>query len=127
MDDIVVDTNIFAAIFIGDLAMKRQLDFMLLSQHVIVSSVVHIELIQGAKNKSEVQRIEKYLRRFTLAHLDELISELALGLIRIYSKSHGLYLGDALVAATCLARNCPVLTLNVKDFRFIPRLTLLQP
>jgi predicted nucleic acid-binding protein len=126
MDSVVVDTNIFAAIFIGDWEMKKHLDSLLPTSNVVVSSVVQIELIQGAKNKSEVQRIEKYLSRFKLVHIDELISELALGLIRTYSKSHGLYLGDALVAATCLARSAALLTLNIKDFRFIPRLTLRQ-
>lgn len=44
-----------------------------------------------------------------------------------YSKSHGLMLADAVIAATCLEHDLQLITLNVKDFRFIKGLTLIGP
>jgi predicted nucleic acid-binding protein len=41
-----------------------------------------------------------------------------------YSLSHKLSIPDALIAATALVHDSELFTLNVKDFRFIPSLTL---
>ncbi|HSK72934.1 MAG TPA: PIN domain-containing protein, partial [Pyrinomonadaceae bacterium] len=48
-------------------------------------------------------------------------------LIRTYSKSHGLMLGDAIIAATCLEKGLTLITYNEKDFRFIDGLRILKP
>lgn len=44
--------------------------------------------------------------------------------MRKYSKSHGLGIPDALIAATAIIEELPLLTLNVKDFRYIDTLSL---
>jgi len=75
-----------------------------------------LELIQGAKNKDEVRKIEEYLTRFDLIHFDSVISWHSIRLIRNYSKSHGLMLPDAVIAATCLEHNLSLITFNTKDF-----------
>jgi hypothetical protein len=41
-----------------------------------------------------------------------------------YSLSHKLSLPDALIAATALVYDVPLYTMNLKDFRFIPKLKL---
>ena len=66
MDKVIVDTNIFAAIFGGDAALKSQID----QDDKAVKTIIYLELIQGSKSKSEVQRIEKYLQNFKLIHGD---------------------------------------------------------
>ncbi|NOS87262.1 MAG: PIN domain-containing protein [Methylococcaceae bacterium] len=48
----------------------------------------------------------------------------ARSVIRQYSLSHGLRLADALIAATVLVYGLELLTINQKDFRFIPELVL---
>lgn len=41
-----------------------------------------------------------------------------------FTLSHGLQLGDALIAATALELNMPILTANVKHFGVIPMLNI---
>jgi len=41
-----------------------------------------------------------------------------------YTKSHGLAVPDALIAATAIVNNVKLYTLNVKDFKFIDELIL---
>ena len=49
-----------------------------------------------------------------------------LELMRKYSKSHGLGIPDALIAATAIIEELPLLTLNVRDFRYIDTLSLCE-
>jgi predicted nucleic acid-binding protein len=48
--------------------------------------------------------------------ITEAISTCAMELIEQYALSHGLQLGDALIAATALEHHLPVLTANAKHF-----------
>ena len=52
-------------------------------------------------------------------HFDQDVSESAAGLIETYSKSHGRQIPDAIIAATALSLNVALLTLNIKDFKYI--------
>jgi hypothetical protein len=119
----LIDANIFIAVLKGDLKLKSLIESLVCA----LDSVVYIELIQGAKDKREISKIEKYLNRFQLIHIDESISKKSIGLIRRYSKSHNLMLGDAIIAATCVENDLTLITFNVKDFRFIKGLKILQP
>lgn len=123
MIEYLADTNIFIAILKGNAKLKSFTE----SLNCALDTTVYVELIQGAKNKAEVQKIEKYLTRFELIHFDESISRKTIELIRLYSKSHGLMFGDAIIAATCLENDLTLLTFNVKDFRFIKNLKILKP
>jgi len=123
VDKVIVDTNIFAAIFGGDAALKSKID----QYDKAVNTIIYLELIQGSKSKTEVQRIEKYLQNFTLLHFDVNDSQRAIDLVRTYSGSHGLLLADAMIAATCLERQYFLLTLNIRDFHFINGLQLIKP
>ena len=117
------DTNIFIAIFKGDAKLKTLIE----SSDSAINTIVYLELIQGAKDKAEIDKIEKYLIQFELIHFDKAVSQKAIELVRNYSKSHGLMLPDAIIAATCLENDLTLLTFNVRDFRFINGLKLLTP
>ena len=123
MIDNLADTNIFIGIFKGDANLKHSVE----NTATAINTVVYLELIQGAKNKIEVEKIEKYLTRFELIHFDKAVSTKAIELIRTYSKSHGLMFPDAIVAATCLENNLTLITFNIKDFRFITGLKFVKP
>lgn len=117
------DTCIFIAIFKGDAKLKALVE----SSGSALNTIVYLELIQGAKNKAEVGKIEKYLNRFELIHFDKSVSQKAIELVRTFSKSHGLMLPDAVIAATCLENDLTLITFNTKDFRFIGNLKFLKP
>ncbi len=90
-----------------------------------VSTVTQMELIIGCRNKAELRAVERFLLRFRLIKLDERISDGAVDLLRRYRSSHGLLIGDALIAATALAEGLPFVTKNQRDYRFIAGLRLL--
>jgi predicted nucleic acid-binding protein len=46
-------------------------------------------------------------------------------LIKTYSKSHNLNLPDALIAATAIIKQMPLITLNLKDFKYIDELEII--
>jgi len=120
VDEKIADTNIFIKIFRGDADLKKQVE----SLNVAVSSVVLLELLQGSKDKAELRQIEKYLACFTVVHFNENVSKKAIELVKTYSKSHGLLLADAIIAATCLENDREPMTFNIKDFKFIRGLKL---
>ncbi len=123
MIEYLIDTNIFIAVLKGNATLKSFIEGLACA----LDTTVYAELIQGAKNKAEVQKIERYLTRFELIHFDKAISRKTIELIRTYSKSHGLMFGDAVIAATCLENDLTLITYNVKDFRLINGLKITQP
>ena len=89
-----------------------------------MSAITYMELMVGARNKNEVTAIKKAFADFEIIELTEAISIKAKNLIEKFTKSHGLLIPDALIAATALEFELPLSTLNISDFKFIPNLTL---
>ena len=83
-----------------------------------------MELYYGAKNKDELRKIKEYLEAFEVIQVNAESSQLAVDLIELYAKSHGLNLPDALIAATGIIHGYKLYTLNLKDFRYIEGLAL---
>ena len=84
-----------------------------------------MELIYGAKNKREVQKLEKFCQLIDVIHLSEAISNKTIQLITLYAKSHNLDISDALIASTALVQRAKLFTYNIKDFKFVPDLELI--
>jgi predicted nucleic acid-binding protein len=91
-----------------------------------VSTVGYIELIQGCRNRGELDKIKKGLAACNTVFipLTESISARAMQLIDQYTLSHGLQLGDALMAATALENNMTLLSANRKHFEPIAGLSI---
>lgn len=90
-----------------------------------ISVVTQMELIVGCRNKSESQKLAKFLERFEIAQLDETISTKAVDLLQQYRLSHGLLIADSLIAATAVAWEMPLISKNQRDYKFISELKLL--
>ena len=123
MAESIVDANVLIALFRGNDSLEEFLE----SLDCAVDTTVYEEVIQGAKNKAEVARLEKALNTFQIIHFNESTSLRTIDLLRTYSKSHGLLLGDAIIAATCLENGLELVTFNAKDFRFIKGLVVKVP
>lgn len=117
------DTNVFSRIFKGDLDVRKFVE----SLECAVDAPIYIECLQGSKSNQEKRIIEKYLMRFPLLPITPESSARAIDLIRSYSNSHGLLIGDALIAATALENDLTVVTYNVDDFKFVQNLKWLKP
>lgn len=83
-----------------------------------ISVVTYIELAQGCRNKQELERIKNGLAlcQTEIVPINASISDRAMQLIDTYALSHGVQLGDALIAATAMERNLKVFTANNKHF-----------
>ena len=94
---------------------------------VKVSIVSNMELIIGCRNKAEVQKTEKFLADYDMLDITPLIGRKAYELISRFSKSHGVVIPDALIAATALVENAVLVTSNIRHFSMIKGLRLEKP
>lgn len=120
----LLDTNIVIEIFKGNSDIKDQLSGTAI---LYISEITAMELYYGALNKRELQLIKSAIQCFTLLPVNSAISNTALSLTEVYAKSHSIMIPDALIAATALQHHFELYTLNLKDFKFIPNLSLYKP
>jgi predicted nucleic acid-binding protein len=93
-------------------------------QNIAISIITAGELLYGALNKRELQRIKQDLEHLELIHLTPEIGQRFSELMIKYTLSHRLSLPDGLIAATALMEDLPLYTLNLKDFRYIEQIRL---
>jgi len=122
----IVDTDILV-----DAARQIEQAVACLSQlqqrsELAVSIVTQMELLVGCRNKAELQSTERFLNRFRILRLGPDISDQAVNLLRVYRLSHGLLIPDALIAATAMTLDQPLISRNQSDYRFIADLRLLS-
>jgi len=115
---ILCDTKVIIEILKGDEKTIKIMESIGL-ENIAISSVTVMELYFGAFNKRELNKIKKHLKALNIVHFDNDVSELAVNMIESYSKSHGLQIPDAIIAATALSLEIKLFTLNLKDFRYI--------
>jgi len=120
---VLCDTNILIEFYKNNIAIIQELH-QIGSQNLAISVITRAELYYGAINKNELNRIQKHLDLLQNIHIDPPISEQFIQLMANYSLSHKLTIPDALIAATALANDLELYTLNIKDFRFIENLKL---
>ncbi len=122
-ETVVCDTNIIIEVFKKNsnaLSLIEKIGY----NNIAVSAITIMELYFGALNKKELDKIKKSLNGIPVLSIQESTTTLALRLIETYSKSHGLTIPDALIASTVIDNNLPLLTYNVKDFKFIKNIRL---
>lgn len=122
---ILCDTNVFIEIYKGNTAIIEVVK-MIEQQNIAISDVTCAELLYGARNKKELQKIRKDLNKLTILSIESTISKLAVELVEKFALSHKLSLPDALIAATALFYSIELYTLNVKDFRFLEYVKLFE-
>jgi predicted nucleic acid-binding protein len=119
----LVDTDVFIWYLRGNdaaaEALARSGDFS-------ISAVTYMELVQGMRNKDELRVLRSTLRTrgAPVVPIDETISARAVFYCEEHFHSGGLRLADALVAATAVVQNAPLLTANIRHYRMIPDLIL---
>ena len=123
---ILCDTNTLIEFYKNNSQIVQELRQIGQSQ-LAISPITQAELYFGALNKAELRQIKQHLSVLHQIPLDTSTSSMFLELMESYSLSHKLSLPDALIASTALVHNLELYTLNAKDFRFIPNLSLYQP
>lgn len=120
---LLVDTDVLIWHLRGYPQATRRLDQL---PNLVVSCVSYFEILQGMRNKAELLAIKQMLtqRQAQILPLTPTITERAGALLEVLSLSHGLAMGDALIAATALEHGHDVLTANTKHFRAVELLRL---
>jgi predicted nucleic acid-binding protein len=122
---ILVDSNIFIEYYKNNPVICKLLE-QIDPQEIVVSDVICAELYYGARNKQELANIVSDMEKLTVLTITPIISKLAVDLVKQYCLSHTLKFPDALLAATVLTHNANILTLNKKDFSYIPNVKLYE-
>lgn len=114
----LVDTDVLINLSRG----KLPKDLLKWDRSESVSDVSYMEFAQGCRNRRELDLWIKVSRRFQMIPITESVSLRAKILMEQFALSHGLAMGDALIAATALSEGVPLLTGNKKHFHFVPGL-----
>jgi len=91
----------------------------------LISTVSIAELFAGTR-RGEEEATERLLSVLDKVQVSEAIARHAGDFLRVYQRSHGLELGDALVAATALVAGATLITRNVKHYP-MPQVEVLRP
>lgn len=91
-----------------------------------VSSISYMELVQGVRNRDELNDLRKTFRarKWIIRPVCESISSRAIGIIERYSLSQGIRLADALIAATCIELGEALIAANVRHYSFLSELSV---
>ncbi len=125
-DLVIVDTDILIDVGRGVNEAIACLQHIEQQSSLAASVVTQMELLIGCRNKAELSKVEQFLLRFQILKLTEQVSDTTVGLLRQYRLSHGLLIADALIAATALVYDMPLVSKNQRDYRFITGLNLLR-
>ena len=122
----LVDTSVLVDLSRGDtrsqawsLAQKDNL----LGLHVVVS----MELAEGARDKDELERVNRMLSRYDLVYLTPPDCVWAVEQHRVFHLSHGVGLLDALIASSAVRLNIPIYTHNLRHFEPLPDVLAVRP
>lgn len=124
---ILIDSDILIDYSRGMTATAEYLATTATTATLAISIVTQMEIIVGCRDKRSLQAAEKFLARFEVLLVNETISHQTVELLRQYYLSHSLLIPDALIAATAISYNYPLVTKNQRDFRFISDITLIPP
>lgn len=123
---VLCDSNILIDVYRGNETVIKDVS-SLGKERFVISSVTAAEVVFGARNKTELQKIKKDLANIQVLEINEDISFLFVKLVADYTLSHKLAIPDAIIAATALWYKLPLFTHNQKDFRFIAGIKFYKP
>ena len=122
---VLCDTNIFIHAFNGSSQTLHALDQIGFA-NILISSISVMELYQGMGNKNELQKMKENIQYYDIVEVDLQTSKLARELLEKFNLSHGLLIPDAIIGACSIVHQIELFTYNVKDFRFMPGISLHQ-
>ncbi len=111
----IVDTDVLVWYLKGN---ENALETIENSGKFEMSVVTYIELVQGMRNKNELDVLRRTLKSWdcNILYITEEISAKAMFFVEQHCLSHSVKLADALIAATADAYGMPILTGNSKHY-----------
>ena len=116
---ILIDTDILIDFARGIGHAKKYLEKLREEKALAISSITHMELLVGCRNKKEQKKLNEFLTQYEEIPPDTIVIEKSIELLKLYRLSHYLLIPDAIIAATAISENIPLASKNAKDFKFI--------
>jgi predicted nucleic acid-binding protein len=92
-----------------------------------LATATYLELLQSARSPEERRRLRRFVQPYAVLSLGPVASSTAVVLLLRHSLEDGLEALPALVAATALAHEIPLVTRNPGPYRNIEGLELIRP
>ena len=91
------------------------------SSNFFISVVTYMELVQGMRNKNELNNFRRALHGWNtkILYISEEISIKAMFFVEQHYLSHSIQLADALIGATAISHGFPILTGNDKHYKIL--------
>ena len=121
----LIDTNVISHLFADRLPDDgRAFVTNIINSDFTISVAVQIEILTFHEMPEKMPLIEEFINLATILPLDQQVTRKAIELRRNQRK---LKLGDAIIAATAIVHQLTLMSNNVKDFKNIPELLLIDP
>ena len=119
----IIDTDVLIWFLRGN---QKAMDAVIDAMPFSISTVTYMELVQGMRNKQELERMKKSFEEMDVEviPLNENISLRASNLVEQFFLSNKLELADALIAATCVETGNTLLTSNDKHYKVVGNLKM---
>ena len=114
----IIDTDVLIWYMKGNEKAYKTIE---MANNFFISVVTYMELVQGMRNKKELNSLRKsiYAWDAKVLYISEEISSKAMFYVEQHFLSHSLQLADALIGATAVAYGLPILTGNDKHYRTV--------
>ena len=91
------------------------------SKNFFISVVTYMELVQGMRDKNELNKLRRALHAWNskILYISEEISVKAMFFLEQHYLSHSIQLADALIGATAISHGLPILTGNDKHYKIL--------
>jgi len=112
----IIDTDVLIWYMKGN---EKAYEIIEKSNTFFISVVTYIELVQGMRNKKELNNLRKALRGWNsqILYISEEVSAKAMFYVEQHFLSHSIQLADALIGATAITHGFPILTANDKHYK----------
>ena len=112
----IIDTDVLIWYMKGN---EKAYEIIEKSNTFFISVVTYIELVQGMRNKKELNNLRKALRGWNaqILYISEEVSAKAMFYVEQHFLSHSIQLSDALIGATAIKYGFPILTANDRHYK----------
>jgi len=115
---LIVDTDVLIWYLRGNEKALKTIENL---ESFSISVVTYMELVQGMRNKKELNSLRQALHAWnaTILYITEEISAKAMFAVEQHFLSHSMQLADALVGSTAVTHGLPLLTGNDKHYKIM--------
>jgi predicted nucleic acid-binding protein len=115
---VVIDTDVLIWYMKGNKNAYKTIED---SKNFYISVVTYMELVQGMRDKNELNKLRRALHLWNskILYISEEISVKAMFFVEQHYLSHSIQLADALIGATAISHGLPILTGNDKHYKIL--------